>query len=311
MRAVTGDILTSVFKYEFYRELGLFAKWSHVNSIDNLIYLCGGCHKNFDEKVPEWIFLPENLSEFLDDEEKFQENRKSNRKSRRTPPKRMHRRYIRYQIHERDSSARAIKLTKAKDWLGNPIAAIVRSLACIASMRLNPDSQEGLPEDVAAMAHRLLFLYGTYNGIENLQSVEGSKGKPKTKQTPTVVTEKTWTIEELKDIEKNNKRPLLDDDEDGDGGTYDKASDDTSQTAFSYDTRLSRANRRKKIARLAFIMEEQASDTETERSPIPGPSVAEERRRRHGNAQARKWVDKQGEKRRNGLEGWLIMENDS
>jgi len=158
------------------------------------------------------------------------------------------------------------------------------------------------------MAHRLLFLYGTYNGIENSQSVEGPKEKPKTKQTPMVVIEKTWAIEGL---EKNNKRPLLDDDEDGDGDTYGKASDDTSQTAFSYDTRLSRANRRKKIARLVFIMEEQASDTEAERYPIPVPSVAEERRRRHGSAQARKWVEKQGEKRRNGLEGWLMKGNDS
>lgn len=137
-----------------------------LHVIENLILLCPGCHGSFDERVPIWAFLPVDLGSFIKREESFQHRRKyyadhgelfqrPDPWDDRTPnlP------YRRYQIRL-GHLLPGVFAQPVKSWHGNPIAAILRSQSIVSGItRLDPDTQCGLPDDVALQLQRLLFLY--------------------------------------------------------------------------------------------------------------------------------------------------------
>lgn len=143
----------------------------HMDSLDelqNLMFLCAGCHHAFDARVPIWAFLPLDLDAFISRETAFHLARADAASlglplSRPDPCNGTLKalRYGRYQIrpnylHDCDFLAQPVK-----HWFGNPIAAILRSAGVLAGVqRLDPLTRGGLPEDVAWKLHELLLLYG-------------------------------------------------------------------------------------------------------------------------------------------------------
>lgn len=139
-----------------------------LNELQNLIYLCAGCHHTFDARVPIWAFLPVDLDYFISQESAFHRAR-AHAASLGLPLSRPDPcngtipslRYGRYQIRPNYLHNINFLAQPTKRWFGNPIAAILRSAGIFAGVqRLDPATQGGLPEDVARKFHELLFLYG-------------------------------------------------------------------------------------------------------------------------------------------------------
>lgn len=140
----------------------------NLHVIENLILLCPGCHGSFDERVPIWAFLPADLDTFIRREEAFHAQRLSYAAagqplarpdlcSGKTP----NLQYRRYQIRL-GHLLPGVFAEPVKYWLGNPIATILRSQSIVSGItRLDPDTQCGLPDDVAKKLQHLLFLYST------------------------------------------------------------------------------------------------------------------------------------------------------
>lgn len=137
-----------------------------LHVIENLILLCPGCHGSFDERVPIWAFLPTDLDAFITREEAFQARRRSFAEAGQHLPRpdpcdgtipNLH--YHRYQIRA-GHLLPGVFATPVKSWLGNPIAAILRSQSIVSGItRLDPETECGLPDTVALQLQRLLFLY--------------------------------------------------------------------------------------------------------------------------------------------------------
>lgn len=158
-----------------------------LHVIDNLILLCPGCHASFDERVPIWAFLPVDLGAFITREEAFQARRRSFANEghflRRPDPcegKTPNLQYRRYQIRL-GHLLPGVFAKPVKSWHGNPIAAILRSQSIVSGItRLDPDTQCGLPDDVALQLQKLLFLYATPAPklVQRVCAVRGSINPP-------------------------------------------------------------------------------------------------------------------------------------
>lgn len=137
-----------------------------LHAIENLILLCPGCHGSFDERVPIWAFLPVDLTAFIAREEAFQARRRAFASEGHFLPRpdpcdgtTPNLAYRRYQIRL-GHLLPGVFAHPVKSWHGNPIAAILRSQSIVSGItRLDPDSQCGLPDDVALQLQKLLFLY--------------------------------------------------------------------------------------------------------------------------------------------------------
>lgn len=157
-----------------------------LHVIENLILLCPGCHGSFDERVPIWAFLPVDLQAFITREEAFQNRRRSfaaaGHQLRRPDPcegTTPNLPYRRYQIRL-GHLLPGVFAQPVKFWHGNPIAAILRSQSIVSGItRLDPDTQCGLPDDVALQLQKLLFLYGSpapkLVQPEQVPSIRGTK----------------------------------------------------------------------------------------------------------------------------------------
>lgn len=139
-----------------------------LDEIENLIYLCAGCHHTFDARVPPWAFLPINLDDFISRERSFHQARAHSASigiplSRPDPCDGITTplQYGRYQIRPNFLHDICFLAQPVKRWFGNPITAILRSAGILAGVqRLDPVTRGGLPEDVARKFQELLFLYG-------------------------------------------------------------------------------------------------------------------------------------------------------
>lgn len=167
LRNAPDPLTDARLQFAEYKLSGLL----HMDSLDelqNLMFLCAGCHHAFDARVPIWAFLPLDLDAFISRENAFHLARAdaaslgltlSRPDPRNSTLKAL--RYGRYQIrpnylHDSDFLAQPVK-----HWFGNPIAAILRSAGVLAGVqRLDPLTRGGLPEDVAWKLHELLLLYG-------------------------------------------------------------------------------------------------------------------------------------------------------
>ncbi|KAL0632011.1 hypothetical protein Q9L58_009099 [Maublancomyces gigas] len=153
--------------FEEYRRSGLL-HLDGLHSLQNLMYLCAGCHSSFDARVPVWAFLPTNLSDFIARETEFQRDRASAAACgialQRPDPcegKINNLLYSRYMIRDGYIPTHPFLNEPTKRWLGNPVAAILRSGSVLMGVqRLDPTTQGGLPDLVARNFHHLMYLYG-------------------------------------------------------------------------------------------------------------------------------------------------------
>lgn len=132
------------------------------------MHLCAGCYSSWDTRIPIWVFLPTNLSYFIGRETEFQRDRASAAAGgialqRPDLCEGMINNilYGRYMIRDGYISTHPFVNEPTKRWLGNPMAAILRSGSVLMGVqRLNPATQGGLPDSVARDFHHLMYLYG-------------------------------------------------------------------------------------------------------------------------------------------------------
>lgn len=137
------------------------------NELQNLMFLCAGCHHGFHSRVPIWAFLPVDLDGFVVQEKAFHQAR-AHSASLGVPLCRPNPwngksslQYGRYQIQPDYLPDAKFLAQPIKRWHGNPVVAILRSAGVIAGIpRLDPLTKGGLPEDVAHKLQELLLLYG-------------------------------------------------------------------------------------------------------------------------------------------------------
>lgn len=141
---------------------------SSLHSLENLLYLCHGCHGAFDERIPAWAFLPTTLSSFLSAEVAFHAARAAAAATGILlvrpapdphPPPLL---YARYQIRRGHVFTQVFRKRPTRLWAGNPVAAIIRSGSVLLGVqRLDPVRRCGIPNDVGETLQRLLWLYAT------------------------------------------------------------------------------------------------------------------------------------------------------
>lgn len=137
-----------------------------IHAIDNLIYLCAGCHHCFDERVPAWAFLPVDLDTITTTEVDFHRARDAaaangvvlRRPTLTTIP---NLRYARYQIRPKRIFDHVFLDVPTKNWIGSPTAVILRSVRTAAGQTRLPAAVGGLPADVSLKLQHLLHLYAT------------------------------------------------------------------------------------------------------------------------------------------------------
>lgn len=135
-----------------------------IHAVDNLIFLCAGCHDGFDERVPVWAFLPVDLDAFITAEIAFQHARDTaaatgvllRRPAPSTVPELP---YARYQIRPKFIFTHVFLDNPIKTWVGSPIAVILRSASIVSGQERLPVAIGGLPADVALKLQQLLHLY--------------------------------------------------------------------------------------------------------------------------------------------------------
>lgn len=139
-----------------------------LHSLENLIYLCYGCHGAFDERIPAWAFLPTPLTPFLTAELTFHAARSAAAASGvvlpRPPPEPNPTPlvYARYQIRRGHVFTQVFRKKPTRTWAGNPVAAIIRSASVLMGVqRLDPVRRCGIPDEVAETLQKLLWLYAT------------------------------------------------------------------------------------------------------------------------------------------------------
>lgn len=131
------------------------------------MYLCAACYSGFSERPPVWAFLPADLDSFIAAEKQFQHQRQEAANAGQLLPRTVPRGipsipYHRYQIREGYLPPATFSDAPVRDWVGSPIAAIIRSASIVWGLqRLDPVKKYGVPSDVAIKFQHLLFLYGT------------------------------------------------------------------------------------------------------------------------------------------------------
>lgn len=122
----------------------------NLNSYLNQLYLCPNCHAGYDERVPEWAFLPANLDPFLAAEQAYHDLRRASFPTRipqPDPPTAAL--YTRYQIRRGMVLPSTFRKHPTKAWWGNSVAAITRFAGALCGITRLAASDCGIPEDVA------------------------------------------------------------------------------------------------------------------------------------------------------------------
>lgn len=232
-------MLSKSAQLNLYINSGLVSPKIHVNSIDNLIFLCGACHKGFDRRTPEWVFLPDPLDQFLAAERAFQAARISDADAPRVAVSREDLLYRPYLIREGRVKRVWDVAADRYRWHGDPVIAILRSYAIAAGLQRLPVENGGVPQDVADMYLELVGLYGTAAPVQapDTITVEGTLGEDTIRVVPPV----GMMVPPQPRVKKGGKRPVVADDE-SDAGTM-ATSNWTSQGDESVFTEKPAANR--------------------------------------------------------------------
>lgn len=156
---------TNRSQFQTYKAQGLL-HMPTIHAIDNLIYLCAGCHDGFDERVPVWAFLPVDLDTIITTEVDFHRARDTAAANgtllRRPPPTIIpNLPYARYQIRPKAIFDHVFLDRPIRNWIGSPIAVILRSVGIAAGQTRLPATVGGLPGDVSLKLQHLLHLFAT------------------------------------------------------------------------------------------------------------------------------------------------------
>ncbi|KAL0630730.1 hypothetical protein Q9L58_010419 [Maublancomyces gigas] len=133
----------------------------NLHSYRNLLYLCPNCHTGYDDRVPEWAFLPTDMDPFLAAEQAYHDLRRACFPipiARPDPPNTGL--YTRYQIRRGMVLRRTFRERPTEEWWGSSVAAITRSASALCGIKRLSVTECGIPDAVAMKVQRLLLLYG-------------------------------------------------------------------------------------------------------------------------------------------------------
>jgi hypothetical protein len=129
-----------------------------IHSLDNLLLLCGTCHRAFDRRIPAWTFLPSDMDALIAEEEAFHfactTNASRAPTSRPSYPTIPQLRYTRYLVRDEDPAHIAPIAVVQKSWMGDPALTVTRNASILGAPKPTPDLAAVFPKLV-----RLLDLY--------------------------------------------------------------------------------------------------------------------------------------------------------